>query len=202
MQNLQAKRSPAYLEHVCHTGGIYQLVLQVPTQLRQLSSSCNISLVDLARTLTVTFFCVTKQTESLPLTAMLVMPAALTALKAYSERHNFTSQALAMQTQDSVSQSRTDLVESTLGAKYGNVPVIPTASPRHIWFWPSNKSLGQKYREDRNGAVRAPVYFSDLTDAKLTAMSTTIDARLNSKLAMYLPVPRYRQRTIKVVGAQ
>ena len=34
--------------------------------------------------LTGTFFCVTTATLSLPLTAMLVFPAALTALKAYS----------------------------------------------------------------------------------------------------------------------
>lgn len=33
---------------------------------------------------TGTFFCVTHTTESLPLQAMLVMPAAFTALKAYS----------------------------------------------------------------------------------------------------------------------
>lgn len=58
-----------------------------------------------------------------------------------------------MQTQDGVPESRTDLVESTLGAKYGDVPVIPTASPRHIKFWPGTKSLGQQCREDRVGAV-------------------------------------------------
>ena len=38
----------------------------------------------IGESLTGTFFCVTTATLSLPLTAMLVFPAALTALKAYS----------------------------------------------------------------------------------------------------------------------
>ena len=84
---------------------------------------------------------------------MLVMPAALTALKAYSEQNKLSSQTVAMHTQDGVPQSRTDLVESTLGAEYGDVPVIPTASPRHIRFLPSNKLLDQQYREDSIGGM-------------------------------------------------
>lgn len=45
------------------------------------------------------------------------------------------------------------------------------------------------------------MYCSDLTDAELrTTMSTTVDARLKSKFAVYLPDSRCRHRTIKIVA--
>lgn len=87
--------------------------------------------------LTVTFFCVTTQTESLPRTAMLVMPAALTALNAYSAKTQttFIHSAIGDQTHAIPTTHRdlTDLVQSTFWAEDGDVPIITTASPRHGW---------------------------------------------------------------------
>ncbi len=74
-----------HLEQVRHTCWVYEFVLQGTIHSQNQDMAAQRLLIS-AR-LTVTFFCVTTQTESLPRTAMLVMPAALTALNAYSVAH-------------------------------------------------------------------------------------------------------------------
>ena len=89
---------------------------------------------------TGTFFWVTNATQSLPRTAMLVIPSAFTALNAYSVwegaplyrvLHAYVG-PLKFVNIDRLGESLTDLEKTPFRVEYCNLPIISAASSRHL----------------------------------------------------------------------
>ena len=93
---------------------------------------------------------------------MLVMPAALTALNAYSVDHKLLSVTqlvkIEQNAEPKTQRDLTDLVQSTFWAEDGDVPIITTASPRHGECDNSaDDTLGKNYCAIYNNATVQPL---------------------------------------------